>query len=596
MSKIFESATFYISKLKWHIQPVRRGTKIPMLQDWTNLSFPTENDVRDWLEREDINIGVLTGRKSGLIVVDVDVKNNGITTLQELEAKYGKMPLTLTVTTGTGGKHYYFKYPDMPEGQTIQNKVGIFKGIDIRADGGQVVAPPSINEQGKPYVWDNKEMFKSSEPLATIPQWLLDVILGNDKTVNSISNIDGDDSIIPAGQRNDRVFRKACELRARGVKQNDILSMLKGFNSEKCKPPLNYYELKNIVNSAYKYDVPEDDIQSFNLTPLNKLLEEPEEPISYLVGNMLPVKGLSVLAGKPKSGKTTLVRNLIYCIAEGRPFLDREVKQGKVIYLALEEKRSEVKRHFELMQVCNNLENIHIHVASAPQNALQELENVIKDLSPLLVIIDPLFHFINVRDGNDYALVTKAFRPLVKLAREANAHILLVHHSGKGERSGAESILGSTAIFGNVDTAMILRKTENYRTILTDQRYGINLEESVLNFNPQTKFMTLTGTREDADIQKIEQSILEYINAQTEPVTEKEIKESVEGTNKYKVKALRYLLDKQQVNRTGEGKKNCPFLYSGISSTLVRNIDSVPAYQNIESPQKNCNEGLFNNE
>ncbi len=88
---------------------------------------------------------------------------------------------------------------------------------------------------------------------------------------------------------------------------------------------------------------------SLILTRLHDLLKEPEDSVSWQVEAILPTGGFSVLASKPKTGKSTLARNLALCTAQGEPFLNREVNRGPVIYYALEEKRAEVKRHFRDM-------------------------------------------------------------------------------------------------------------------------------------------------------------------------------------------------------------------------------------------------------
>lgn len=210
---------------------------------------------------------------------------------------------------------------------------------------------------------------------------------------------------------------------------------------------------------------------SLPLTSLRDLLNEPEELLAWLVDKVLPAGGFSLLVGKPKSGKSTLARVLALAVALARGFLDRATTQGPVIYLALEEKRSEVKKHFRDMGATGE-EEIYIYAASVPVDALQQIRVVVEEKKPVLLIIDPLFKLTRIKDGNDYAQVTQVLEPLLILARETNTHVLCVHHAGKGEREGGDSILGSTAIFAAVDTALLLKRTERYRTISSIQRSG----------------------------------------------------------------------------------------------------------------------------
>ncbi len=109
--------------------------------------------------------------------------------------------------------------------------------------------------------------------------------------------------------------------------------------------------------------------------------------------------------------------------------------------------------------------------------------DVVKQIKPTLVIIDPVLRMVRVRDANDYAQVSNALEPLMSIARQHSTHVLLVYHLGKGERADAtDSILGSTAFFAAVDTALIMKRSELYRTLQSRQRYGTDLPETTLEF------------------------------------------------------------------------------------------------------------------
>jgi hypothetical protein len=120
---------------------------------------------RWWRRWPDANIGVRTGGESGLIVLDVDPDHGGLNTLVELERRHDQLPPSLTVRTGAG-RHYWFRHPGRP----VPNSAGrIGPGIDIRGDGGYVIAPPSRHLNGRRYHW------ASEQPLAPAPQWLLEL-------------------------------------------------------------------------------------------------------------------------------------------------------------------------------------------------------------------------------------------------------------------------------------------------------------------------------------------------------------------------------------------------------------------------------------
>jgi len=308
-----------------------------------------------------------------------------------------------------------------------------------------------------------------------------------------------------------------------------------------------------------------------NLVRLRDLLEEPDAAFTWLVDGILILGGLSILAAKPKVGKSTLARNLAYAVATGTPFLRREVSQGAVIYLALEEKRDEVKKHFRDMGASGD-EPILIYADTAPLDALAKVRVEVEAHAPKVIIIDTLFKFQRVKDQNSYAEVTAALEPLLSLARKSGAHVLLTHHMGKGDRNDAEGILGSQAIFANADTAMMLVRSEKYRTVRTTQRYGDDLPETVLTFDTAARRIELGESRERIDTHWLSDEIVECLRNQPD-LTENEIGEAVDGRTTIKRRALRDLVQARVVERIGTGKRGEPYRYRlPDTCSLVPNI------------------------
>lgn len=304
--------------------------------------------------------------------------------------------------------------------------------------------------------------------------------------------------------------------------------------------------------------------KEFVLEPLSKLMKEEGEQHEWLVDEVLLKSSISILAGKPKAGKTTLARQLAYCVATGANFLGFKTLKGSVIYLALEEKRNEVKKHFVAMGATGD-EDIHIHAAAAPKDALVQLTTLIDIHRPTLVIIDPLFRFTRVANSNDYSEVTNALENVVALARETEAHILLVHHMGKSDRDGADGILGSTAIFGAVDAALLMNRNENYRSLKSVQRYGTDIEERILDFDQNTRMMTLGAEKTEIVDIKFGEAILSFLSKKKRSCTQTEIFEALTGNKAVKIAALRSLVEDGRVKKDGDGKKGKAFQYS-ISS------------------------------
>jgi hypothetical protein len=128
---------------------------------------PREDDLEAWFHRwPDSNLAVVTGVTSGVVVLDVDPRNGGDDELSALERRHGPLPPTPEVRTGGGGVHLYFTYPEHPVATTI-----VGPGLDLKADGGLVVVPPSIHASGHPYEWE-AGADPDALPLAELPHWL----------------------------------------------------------------------------------------------------------------------------------------------------------------------------------------------------------------------------------------------------------------------------------------------------------------------------------------------------------------------------------------------------------------------------------------
>ncbi len=121
-----------------------------------------------WSEYPRANIGVATGGPSGIVVLDIDPRNGGDKSLRRLQHKYGRLPLTPTCKTGSGGRHCYFKYP---KGNTIRSG-RLASGIDVQSDGRLVVAPPSLHATKRRYRWFKGRKFNEIA-LAELPEWIV---------------------------------------------------------------------------------------------------------------------------------------------------------------------------------------------------------------------------------------------------------------------------------------------------------------------------------------------------------------------------------------------------------------------------------------
>lgn len=299
----------------------------------------------------------------------------------------------------------------------------------------------------------------------------------------------------------------------------------------------------------------------FTLMRLGDLLSKPDAPVDYVLDGCLVAGTVSGVFAKPKVGKGTLARNLCLAVSRGEDFLGLKTKQGECIYLALEEREEDIKRDFQAMGA-DGTEPILIHAAAAPAEGIRALCELVRERKPRLVVIDPIIRLARIKDEKAYAETYTALGPLIDAARETGTHIILLHHSGKSLKADAiDSPLGSTAIGGAVATLIALKRTEAYRTIVTRQRIGQDLPETVLQFDPETKRLSFGGTREEAETETLSGDILDFLQAAGEPKTEPDVTEGVEGKTKFVRRALRRLVEQGKVSREGGGKRGDPYHY-----------------------------------
>lgn len=201
-----------------------------------------------WTVWPHANIGIPTGGVSGFWVLDVD-GDAGRQSLEELTSEYGALPDTVEAQTGGGGRHYLFKCP--PDGRKIKNIVGLQRGLDIRGDGGYIVAPPSLHASGRRYEWD-PGFHPEETAVAEAPKWLLD-FLHTPKKLPTERQEDALQDLIYEGTRNETLTKIAGSLRRQGLDAAEIHIALQGINERRCRPKLPDAELQQIAKSVGRY-------------------------------------------------------------------------------------------------------------------------------------------------------------------------------------------------------------------------------------------------------------------------------------------------------------------------------------------------------
>ena len=194
------------------------------------------------------NIGICTGKESNLAVVDVDAAKGG-----QIEELYNFVPKetlekTLWIKTG-GGFHLYFGFPPNSDIRNSAGKLG--KNIDVRGNGGYVVAPPSMHISGVRYEFINEN------DILPFPTAFIEKLSKKESRIengNPKNEPDKNNDYIE-GIRNDSLTRIAGKLRHAGLSESELEAALLKINAERCQPPLEKSEVLQIVHSVARYDV-----------------------------------------------------------------------------------------------------------------------------------------------------------------------------------------------------------------------------------------------------------------------------------------------------------------------------------------------------
>lgn len=232
----------------------------------------------------------------------------------------------------------------------------------------------------------------------------------------------------------------------------------------------------------------------FTFQSISDLVSEAGE-VSWLCDELLTKGGFSLMAGPPKAGKSTLVRQLIKSVAQGCPFLGREVTQGSVLYLTFEEQPAILKQQFESVGIKPD-DPIMIHTGVVfGDSALDDIRDAIIEHKPELVVLDTLFDISQLESINDYKEVKTALAKIRMVARDTDTHIMGVHHTNKSG-IGNGSIMGSTAIHGAVDTLIRFFCVDNKRFLYSNGKYGRHFDDEQIIYDSKTETYSL-GSKGD---------------------------------------------------------------------------------------------------
>lgn len=554
---LLDAALAY-SRRRLSVIPLLPRDKRPAIPSWEKhqRERASEEQIRRWWgENPAYNIGVVTGGVSGLVVLDLDGPEG------RESVKAFDLPPTPIAATGRG-QHWYFRHP----GGHVANAVKVLPGCDVKADGGYVVAPPSIHPSGARYTWLDCLSPNDVDP-APLPEWVLERLR---------TRRDGDEKAaslaepIPEGSRNATLASLAGSLRKRGMDEATIFVVLQAVNRERCRPPLPEAEVKRIAASITKYPTGGERTQVQPAVPetftasalMSRTFPEPR----WVVPGYLP-EGLTLLAGRPKMGKSWLALGLAVGVASGGAAFGKvRVERGESLYLALEDTPKRLQSRLGMMLHGEPAPD-GLHLACAwprlDQSGLQHLEAWLEGHKDArLLVADTLQKVRPPQDGRGalYAEDYMALSGLKALADKHGVAVLVVHHLRKGvSEDPLEQVSGTTGLTGAADSIWVLRRDRGRMdaTLFITGR-DIEEQETALQFDGSLGLWHLLGDAEAYRMSRERQQIVEVLRQAEEPLRPKDIADSL-GKREVNIRfLLSKLVQEGAVRRVGYGQYTIP--------------------------------------
>jgi putative DNA primase/helicase len=219
-----------------------------VLNSWSKKFLSYAELVEIFRANPTYNLGIVTGSASGLFVIDIDTRSDGLASAGKLHQQGHDLPAGLMSETGGGGYHLLYA---LPEDFAVRSSAGsLAPGIDVRGEGGMIVAPGSVHKSGARYTWD-KTVTPTTRP-EPAPQWLLDRLRSTSAVKPEIAL--GPGRKFSEGTRHPPFLRFAGMLHRYGVDEEGVFAALSALDKQICDPPMGDDEVRRIAQSSAKWE------------------------------------------------------------------------------------------------------------------------------------------------------------------------------------------------------------------------------------------------------------------------------------------------------------------------------------------------------
>ncbi|CAH6911312.1 putative AAA family ATPase [Vibrio chagasii] len=538
MSETYKAALTY-SENGWRVLPIywiedgrcacgkecKSPGKHPIPANGLNAASSNPDQIGRWFSMfPKANVGIATGRDSGIWALDIDPHKGG----DDSFSQFGEIPECFHSMTGGGGDHYIFAYPKA-DGMTVPSRIEVLPGLDVRGDGGYIVAPPSNHVSGTCYEWEHgyspadedsqellieletghgiksgvyrelKAVNEHGEPMfQSAPAWNIDAAeLQKIKVALSVLDVDSREDWITSGMALhstgwDQSFELWCEWAIQSDKfdLNDSRRVWRSFSYKSDGSTLgSLYHLANERSPGWTAGeslVFIDDSEQPNAAQAEALAELPfftagelldddiPPPESWWMDGALCPGTVSLIAGAPKVKKSFFAMGMSMAAACGGEFLEHNFTRPlRIMWVQAEIQRGFLKQRFENLVEPFNPEQVsmirknflmsdRLELILEQENEFLKLARTISYHKPDLVIIDPLFNF-TLCEENDASKVRQLLRRIGSMRSIVSGlSVLVVHHAKKeiDEDDPFSGIRGSGAFRGYYDFGVMLTPTK----------------------------------------------------------------------------------------------------------------------------------------
>lgn len=483
-SALLDAALRY-AELGYRVFPCASGTKSPLTEHGFHDASVDKEQIEAWWARwPDANVAIAT---QGLLVLDIDGRvNNWLASDPEKLADLACASVSLTPG---GGRHYVYRQPAGRSWRCTTSKLA--PRVDTRADGGYIVAPPSIVD-GKAYRWaPGLELDESQGGLTEPPGWLVEAInqLAAKSSTSSVTSGSTETNKIQQGQRDTTLARLAGTMRRVGMTQEEILAALRRTNADRCVPPLGIADVERIARSIARYEPDQIAVAMSEghweqmlrtsgpeLAPvgLGKLVTGYPELRQPVIHGLLRRGETMNIIAPSKLGKSWLVTDLGLAVATGRPWLGIFATERGDVLLIDNELHPETSAN-RIPKVATargiSIDEVSEHVFV--QNLRGQLLDIFllgsyfRALEPgrfKVIILDAFYRFMpREMDENDNGTMANLYNHLDSYADLLGCSFVLIHHTSKGNQSGkalTDVGAGAGSQSRATDTHLILRPHE----------------------------------------------------------------------------------------------------------------------------------------